>query len=67
MWVELHGAPIDNNKKKTQHVDNNGNHFGYSSCFYMVSNSHTVNIVAIDDCEKWLKALNNQGVVTDEW
>uniref|UniRef100_A0A8D3BC47 Phosphoinositide phospholipase C n=1 Tax=Scophthalmus maximus TaxID=52904 RepID=A0A8D3BC47_SCOMX len=24
VWVELHGAPIDNNKKKTQHVDNNG-------------------------------------------
>uniref|UniRef100_A0A665T5K4 Phosphoinositide phospholipase C n=1 Tax=Echeneis naucrates TaxID=173247 RepID=A0A665T5K4_ECHNA len=24
VWVEIHGAPIDNNKKKTPHVDNNG-------------------------------------------
>ncbi|KAM9837387.1 1-phosphatidylinositol 4,5-bisphosphate phosphodiesterase delta-3-A-like [Aulostomus maculatus] len=24
VWVEVHGAPIDNNKKKTHHVDNNG-------------------------------------------
>nr|XP_046233650.1 1-phosphatidylinositol 4,5-bisphosphate phosphodiesterase delta-3-A-like [Scatophagus argus] len=24
VWVEIHGAPIDNNKKKTHHVDNNG-------------------------------------------
>ncbi|XP_068161674.1 1-phosphatidylinositol 4,5-bisphosphate phosphodiesterase delta-3-A isoform X5 [Antennarius striatus] len=24
VWVELHGVPIDNNKKKTNHVDNNG-------------------------------------------
>ncbi|XP_058477186.1 1-phosphatidylinositol 4,5-bisphosphate phosphodiesterase delta-3-A-like [Solea solea] len=24
VWVEIHGAPIDNNKKKTNHVDNNG-------------------------------------------
>ncbi|XP_045923962.1 1-phosphatidylinositol 4,5-bisphosphate phosphodiesterase delta-3-A-like [Micropterus dolomieu] len=24
VWVEIHGVPIDNNKKKTHHVDNNG-------------------------------------------
>ncbi|CAJ1080567.1 -phosphatidylinositol 4%2C5-bisphosphate phosphodiesterase delta-3-A-like [Xyrichtys novacula] len=24
VWVEIHGAPIDNDKKKTHHVDNNG-------------------------------------------
>uniref|UniRef100_UPI0037E85CF6 1-phosphatidylinositol 4,5-bisphosphate phosphodiesterase delta-3-A-like n=1 Tax=Semicossyphus pulcher TaxID=241346 RepID=UPI0037E85CF6 len=24
VWVEIHGAPIDNDKKKTNHVDNNG-------------------------------------------
>ncbi|TNN50592.1 1-phosphatidylinositol 4,5-bisphosphate phosphodiesterase delta-3-A [Liparis tanakae] len=24
VWVEVHGAPIDNNKKKTHYVDNNG-------------------------------------------
>ncbi|XP_075996626.1 1-phosphatidylinositol 4,5-bisphosphate phosphodiesterase delta-3-A-like [Genypterus blacodes] len=24
VWVELHGVPIDNNKKKTHRVDNNG-------------------------------------------
>ncbi|KAG7244362.1 hypothetical protein INR49_003705 [Caranx melampygus] len=24
VWVEIHGLPIDNNKKKTHHVDNNG-------------------------------------------
>ncbi|KAE8284675.1 1-phosphatidylinositol 4,5-bisphosphate phosphodiesterase delta-3-A [Larimichthys crocea] len=24
VWVEIHGVPIDNNKKKTNHVDNNG-------------------------------------------
>ncbi|KAM6898743.1 1-phosphatidylinositol 4,5-bisphosphate phosphodiesterase delta-3-A [Lycodopsis pacificus] len=24
VWVEVHGVPIDNNKKKTHHVDNNG-------------------------------------------
>ncbi|XP_034425517.1 1-phosphatidylinositol 4,5-bisphosphate phosphodiesterase delta-3-A [Hippoglossus hippoglossus] len=24
VWVEIHGAPIDNNKKKTQYIDNNG-------------------------------------------
>lgn len=24
VWVEIHGTPIDNNKKKTHHVDNNG-------------------------------------------
>ncbi|XP_041672010.1 1-phosphatidylinositol 4,5-bisphosphate phosphodiesterase delta-3-A [Cheilinus undulatus] len=24
VWVEVHGAPIDNDKKKTHHVDNNG-------------------------------------------
>lgn len=24
VWVEIHGAPIDNSKKKTNHVDNNG-------------------------------------------
>ncbi|XP_069373460.1 1-phosphatidylinositol 4,5-bisphosphate phosphodiesterase delta-3-A [Paralichthys olivaceus] len=24
VWVEIHGATIDNNKKKTHHVDNNG-------------------------------------------
>uniref|UniRef100_A0AAQ6A4J9 Phosphoinositide phospholipase C n=1 Tax=Amphiprion ocellaris TaxID=80972 RepID=A0AAQ6A4J9_AMPOC len=24
VWVEIHGVPIDNDKKKTHHVDNNG-------------------------------------------
>lgn len=24
VWVEIHGAPIDNNKKKTHYVENNG-------------------------------------------
>lgn len=24
VWVEVHGVPIDNNKKKTHHVNNNG-------------------------------------------
>ncbi|XP_017338867.1 1-phosphatidylinositol 4,5-bisphosphate phosphodiesterase delta-3-A isoform X2 [Ictalurus punctatus] len=24
VWVEIHGAPIDNNKKKTHRIDNNG-------------------------------------------
>uniref|UniRef100_A0A671VF11 Phosphoinositide phospholipase C n=1 Tax=Sparus aurata TaxID=8175 RepID=A0A671VF11_SPAAU len=24
VWVEIHGVPIDNNRKKTHHVDNNG-------------------------------------------
>ncbi|XP_034563068.1 1-phosphatidylinositol 4,5-bisphosphate phosphodiesterase delta-3-A-like [Notolabrus celidotus] len=24
VWVEVHGAPIDNDKKKTNHIDNNG-------------------------------------------
>ncbi|XP_036938060.1 1-phosphatidylinositol 4,5-bisphosphate phosphodiesterase delta-3-A-like [Acanthopagrus latus] len=24
VWVEIHGVPIDNSKKKTHHVDNNG-------------------------------------------
>lgn len=24
VWVETHGAPIDNNKKKTHRIDNNG-------------------------------------------
>uniref|UniRef100_A0A8C5HI92 Phosphoinositide phospholipase C n=1 Tax=Gouania willdenowi TaxID=441366 RepID=A0A8C5HI92_GOUWI len=24
VWVEVHGAPIDNDKKKTQYIDNNG-------------------------------------------
>ncbi|XP_069024631.1 1-phosphatidylinositol 4,5-bisphosphate phosphodiesterase delta-3-A [Embiotoca jacksoni] len=24
VWVEIHGAPIDNDKKKSPHVDNNG-------------------------------------------
>ncbi|XP_068460194.1 1-phosphatidylinositol 4,5-bisphosphate phosphodiesterase delta-3-A-like isoform X1 [Clinocottus analis] len=24
VWVEIHGVPIDNNKKKTHYVDNNG-------------------------------------------
>ena len=24
VWVETHGAPIDNNKKKTHQIDNNG-------------------------------------------
>ncbi|XP_049419777.1 1-phosphatidylinositol 4,5-bisphosphate phosphodiesterase delta-3-A [Epinephelus fuscoguttatus] len=24
VWVEIHGVPIDNNKKKTDHVSNNG-------------------------------------------
>uniref|UniRef100_A0AAQ4PLR4 Phosphoinositide phospholipase C n=1 Tax=Gasterosteus aculeatus aculeatus TaxID=481459 RepID=A0AAQ4PLR4_GASAC len=24
VWVEIHGVPIDNNKKRTPHVDNNG-------------------------------------------
>ncbi|XP_074518599.1 1-phosphatidylinositol 4,5-bisphosphate phosphodiesterase delta-3-A [Halichoeres trimaculatus] len=24
VWVEVHGVPIDNDKKKTHHVDNNG-------------------------------------------
>uniref|UniRef100_A0A3Q3NFQ8 Phosphoinositide phospholipase C n=1 Tax=Mastacembelus armatus TaxID=205130 RepID=A0A3Q3NFQ8_9TELE len=24
VWVEIHGVPIDNNKKKTHHVNNNG-------------------------------------------
>lgn len=27
VWVEIHGVPIDNNKKKTHHVDNNGKQF----------------------------------------
>lgn len=24
VWVEIHGVPIDNMKKKTHHVENNG-------------------------------------------
>jgi len=24
VWVEIHGVPIDNTKKKTHHVNNNG-------------------------------------------
>lgn len=24
VWVEIHGVPIDNNKKKTHHIVNNG-------------------------------------------
>lgn len=24
VWVEIHGVPIDNNKKKTHHIENNG-------------------------------------------
>lgn len=24
VWVEIHGVPIDNDKKKTHHVENNG-------------------------------------------
>lgn len=24
VWVEIHGVPIDKNKKKTHHIDNNG-------------------------------------------
>ena len=26
VWVETYGVPIDNNKKKTNRVDNNGKH-----------------------------------------
>lgn len=25
VWVEIHGVPIDNMKKKTHHIENNGN------------------------------------------
>lgn len=24
VWVEIHGVPIDNMKKKTHHIENNG-------------------------------------------
>ena len=29
VWVEVYGVPIDNNKKKTHHVDNNGTYFSH--------------------------------------
>ncbi|XP_008313097.1 1-phosphatidylinositol 4,5-bisphosphate phosphodiesterase delta-3-A-like isoform X2 [Cynoglossus semilaevis] len=33
VWVEIHGAPIDNSKKKTNHVDNNGFNPRWDSTF----------------------------------
>ncbi|KAM8877547.1 1-phosphatidylinositol 4,5-bisphosphate phosphodiesterase delta-3-A-like [Synchiropus picturatus] len=33
VWVEVHGVPIDNNKKKTNHVDNNGFNPRWDSSF----------------------------------
>ncbi|XP_062269731.1 1-phosphatidylinositol 4,5-bisphosphate phosphodiesterase delta-3-A-like [Platichthys flesus] len=33
VWVEIHGAPIDNNKKKTPHIDNNGFNPQWDSTF----------------------------------